>query len=30
MDSYDIRFWDIKKLGNGTGARFRVRWAVRP
>src|SRR5450755_4419510 len=28
MDSYDIRFWDIKKLGNGTGARFRVRWAV--
>src|ERR1035437_6213573 len=28
MDSYDIRFWDIRKLGNGTGARFRVRWAV--
>ena len=28
MDSYDIRFWDIKKIGNGTGARFRVRWAV--
>ena len=28
MDSYDIRFWDIKKLGNGTGARYRVRWAV--
>ena len=28
MDSYDIRFWDIKKLGNGTGVRFRVRWAV--
>ena len=28
MDSYDVRFWDIKKLGNGTGARFRVRWAV--
>ena len=20
MDSYDVRFWDIKKLGNGTGA----------
>jgi len=19
MDSYDVRFWDIKKLGNGTG-----------
>jgi hypothetical protein len=28
MDSYDVRFWDIRKLGNGTGARFRVRWAV--
>ena len=28
MDSYDVRFWDIKRLGNGTGARFRVRWAV--
>jgi hypothetical protein len=28
MDSYDIRFWDIKKIGSGTGARFRVRWAV--
>ena len=28
MDSYDVRFWDIKRLGNGTAARFRVRWAV--
>jgi len=28
MDSYDIRFWDIKRLGAGTGARYRVRWAV--
>ena len=28
MDSYDVRFWDIKKLGNGAGARHRVRWAV--
>jgi hypothetical protein len=28
MDSYDVRFWDIKSLGNGTGARYRVRWAV--
>ena len=28
MDSYDVRFWDIKKLGNGSGARFRVPWAV--
>jgi len=28
MDRYDVRFWDIKKLGNGTAARYRVRWAV--
>ena len=28
MDSYDVRFWDIKKLGNGPVARYRVRWAV--
>jgi len=28
MDSYDVRFWDIKRLGNGTPARYRVRWAV--
>ena len=28
MDSYDVRFWDTKKLGNGSAARFRVRWAV--
>jgi integrase len=28
MDSYDVRFWDIKKLASGSGARFRVRWAV--
>jgi len=28
MDNYDVRFWDIKKLGNGSGGRFRVRWAV--
>lgn len=28
MDSHDIRFWDIKKLGNGPASRFRVRWAV--
>ena len=28
MDSYDVRFWDIKKLGNGPGARYRVRWSV--
>ena len=29
MDSYDVRFFtDIKKLGNGAAARYRVRWAV--
>ena len=29
MDSYDVRFWDIKKIaGNGSGSGFRVRWAV--
>jgi hypothetical protein len=28
MDSYDVRFWDTRKLGNGGTARFRVRWAV--
>ena len=28
MDSYDVRFWDIRKLGNGSTARYRVRWAV--
>ena len=25
---YDVRFWETKRLVNGTGARFRVRWAV--
>jgi hypothetical protein len=29
MDSYDVRLWDIKKLGNGSWARFRVRWISR-
>jgi integrase len=29
MDSYDVRFWDIKKTtGQGRAPRFRVRWAV--
>jgi integrase len=29
MDSYDVRFWDIKKIAdNGSGGRYRVRWAV--
>ena len=23
MDSYDIRFWDIKKIGSGSAARYR-------
>jgi hypothetical protein len=23
MDSYDIRFWDIKRIGDGTAARYR-------
>ena len=28
MGSYDVKFWDIKKLGTGPGARYRVRWTV--
>jgi hypothetical protein len=28
MDGDGVRFWDIKNLGNGTAARFRVCWAV--
>ncbi|HET9971655.1 MAG TPA: site-specific integrase, partial [Streptosporangiaceae bacterium] len=29
MDSYDVRFWDTKKIGdNASGGRYRVRWAV--
>jgi hypothetical protein len=29
MDSYDVRFWDTKKIAdNGSGGRYRVRWAV--
>ena len=25
MDSYDVRFWDIKKIGDsGSGGRYRV------
>lgn len=29
MDSYDVRFWDIKKFtSHGRAARYRVRWAV--
>ena len=28
-DSYDVRFWDIKKIGDtSAGGRYRVRWAV--
>ena len=29
MDSYDVRFWDIKKIATtAPAARYRVRWAV--
>jgi hypothetical protein len=29
MDSYDVRFWNIKRIGDtSAGGRYRVRWAV--
>ena len=29
VDSYDVRFWDTKKIAdNASGGRYRVRWAV--
>jgi len=29
VDSYDVRFWDTKKIADNTsGGRYRVRWAV--
>ena len=29
MDSYDVRFWDTKKIAdNASGGRYRVRWTV--
>ena len=28
MNSYDVRFWDIKKVGDTARGRWRVRWAV--
>jgi integrase len=29
MGSYDVRFWDTKKISSGSGSgRYRVRWAV--
>ena len=29
MDSYDVRFWDTRKIAdNASGSRYRVRWAV--
>ena len=29
MGSYDVRFWDTKKIAdNASGGRYRVRWAV--
>ena len=30
MDSYDVRFWDTRKIAdNASGGRYRVRWAVK-
>ena len=28
MDSYDVRFWDIKKVTDTAKGRWRVRWGV--
>ena len=28
MNSYDVRFWDIKKVSDTAKGRWRVRWAV--
>ena len=28
MNSYDVRFWDIRKIGDTAKGRWRVRWAV--
>ena len=28
MNSYDVRFWDIKKVSDTASGRWRVRWAV--
>ena len=28
MDSYDVRFWDTKKISDSAGGRYRVRWAA--
>ena len=28
MTSYQVRFWDIKKIGDTANGRYRVRWAV--
>ena len=28
MNSYDVRFWDIKKVGDTAKGRWRVRWGV--
>ena len=28
MNSYDVRFWDPKKIGDTAKGRWRVRWAV--
>ena len=28
MNSYEVRFWDLKKVGDTASGRWRVRWAV--
>jgi hypothetical protein len=28
MSSYQVKFWDIKKIGDTAKGRWRVRWAV--
>ena len=28
MNSYDVRFWDIKKVSDTAKGRWRVRWGV--
>ena len=28
MTSYQVKFWDIKKIGDTAKGRWRVRWAV--
>jgi hypothetical protein len=28
MTSYQVKFWDVKKIGDTAKGRWRVRWAV--